>query len=212
MNNIFGLPPTVVTWDSKLISTQTPFSAHQDDENCKIMTWIQDIPYPRWFVPYISELNQDLLWIHLFRTENCTPQRIVMEWGLVAVPQSRSQKTCTQVLGRNECWGLSHGFFLWGWQSRSFVLCLQEEKNSLLWLIVALSGLNKMKYFSVRHSRHILLTGLKPGACASCLNLIEYWTFWSFKSQMYFYKQVAVLFAFVSVLKLALWLFHLDIY
>ena len=133
-----------------------------------------------------------------------------MEWGLVAVPQSSSQKTCSQVLGWNECGGLYYGFFLWGWQSRSFVLCLQEEKNSLLWLIVSLSGLNKMKYFSVRHSRHILLTGLKPGACASCLNLIEYWIFWSFKSQMYLDKQVVVLFVFVSVLSLALWLFHLS--
>ena len=133
-----------------------------------------------------------------------------MEWGLVAVPQSRSQRTCSQVLGRNEWGGLYYGFFLWGWQSRSFVLCLQEEKNSLLWLIVALSGLNKIKYFSVRQSRHMLLTGLKPGACASCLNLIDHWTFWSFKSQIYLDKQVAVLFAFVSVLKLALWLFHLS--
>ena len=36
-----------------------------------------------------------------------------------------------------------------------------------------ISGLIKMKYFSVRHSRHMLLTGLKPGAFASCLNLID---------------------------------------
>ena len=68
-------------------------------------------------------------------------------------------------------------FFLWGWHKRSLVLCLQEEKNSSLWLIVAPSGLNIMKYFSVRHNRHVLVTGLKLGAFASCLNLIEYLIF-----------------------------------
>ena len=39
----FGLPLTIVTWNSKL----TSFWAHQGDENSKIITWIQDLPNPR---------------------------------------------------------------------------------------------------------------------------------------------------------------------
>ena len=53
MNYVFGLPPTFVTWDSKVTSTQIPFREHQSSENFKIMTWIQDFSHPRWFVPYV---------------------------------------------------------------------------------------------------------------------------------------------------------------
>ena len=105
-------------------------------------------------------------------------------------------------------WGLSQVFFLCGWHKRSFVLCLHEEKNSLRLLMVAPSGLNIMKYFSVRQSRHCLVTGLKLGAKASCLNLIEYLMFLSLSFHICLERHVAVLFAFVSLLKLALWLFH----
>ena len=44
MNNVFGIPLTFLTWDSKVTSTHRPFWEHQSDENVKIMTWIQDSP------------------------------------------------------------------------------------------------------------------------------------------------------------------------
>ena len=52
MSTVFGLPPATVTWNSKLISLQEPFWAHQGGENLKKMTWIQDLSHPRGFVPY----------------------------------------------------------------------------------------------------------------------------------------------------------------
>ena len=33
-------------WDSKVTSIQRPFWEHQNSENFKIMTWIQDLPHP----------------------------------------------------------------------------------------------------------------------------------------------------------------------
>ena len=54
MNNVFGLLPTIVTWNSKLTSLLEPFWSHRGDENFKIFTWIQDLPHPRWFVPYMK--------------------------------------------------------------------------------------------------------------------------------------------------------------
>ena len=51
MNNVFGLPLTFVTWDSKVISTHRQFWEHKSNENFKITTWIQDFPHPRGFVP-----------------------------------------------------------------------------------------------------------------------------------------------------------------
>ena len=45
--------------------------------------------------------------------------------------------------------------------NRGFNLCLQVEKNSLLSLRVAPSGLNIIKYFSFRHRLHRLVEGLK---------------------------------------------------
>ena len=53
MNNVFWLPSTFVTWDSKVTSTQRPFWEHQSTNHFNIMTWIQDHPHPRWIVPYI---------------------------------------------------------------------------------------------------------------------------------------------------------------
>ena len=134
----------------------------------------------------------------------CTPQRILTEGGLAASPGSRYWKWSTDEKTK----GLLCGqlvFFLWGWHKRSLVLCLHEEKNSSLLLIVAPSGLNIMKKISVRHSRHVLLTGLKLDSFASCLNLIEYLICLSFSFQICLERQVAVLFAFVSILKLVLW-------
>ena len=39
---------------TKVTSTHGPFWEHQSNENFKIMTWIQVIPHPRWFVPYFK--------------------------------------------------------------------------------------------------------------------------------------------------------------
>ena len=36
MNNVFGLPPTILTWYSKLTSLQEPFWAHRGDDNFNI--------------------------------------------------------------------------------------------------------------------------------------------------------------------------------
>ena len=83
-------------------------------------------------------------------------------------------------------------------------MCLQDDQNSLLLLIVAPSGLYIMKYFSVRQSRHMLDTGLKLEAFANCLNLIEYCIFLSLSFQICLDRHVAVLLALVSVLKFAL--------
>ena len=47
MNNVFGLPPTFVTWDSKVTSTQIPFREHKSSENFKALTWIQNLSNPR---------------------------------------------------------------------------------------------------------------------------------------------------------------------
>ena len=42
-------------------------------------------------------------------------------------------------------------------------LCLQAEKNSSLWLMVASSGLCMIVSFSVRHNLQELVVGLKEG-------------------------------------------------
>ena len=47
MNEIVGLTPTCLTWDTKLTSTQIPFSSHESAGNFKIMTMTQDLPHPR---------------------------------------------------------------------------------------------------------------------------------------------------------------------
>ena len=88
-------------------------------------------------------------------------------------------------------------------------MCLQPEKNSDLWLMFAPSLLNIIKYFSVRQSLQVLVTGLNAGAFASCLNLSEYWIFLSFSFQICFDRHVAVLLALVLFLKLVLWLLYI---
>ena len=97
-----------------------------------------------------------------------------------------------------------------GVQRSILVLCLQAAKNSDLQLILAPSSLNIMNYFSLRQRRHISVTGLKGLACTSCLNLREYWIFWSFSIHICFDKHVAVLLNWVSVLKFCLWLAYLS--
>ena len=52
MNNIFGLLPTRLTWDSKVTFTQGPFWSHGSAENFKIMTWTQDLPPSFLICPY----------------------------------------------------------------------------------------------------------------------------------------------------------------
>ena len=55
MNNVFGLPPSVVTWENIVASSQRPFWEHQSAENYNIMTLIQDLSHPCWFVPCIFQ-------------------------------------------------------------------------------------------------------------------------------------------------------------
>ena len=83
---------------------------------------------------------------------------------------------------------------------------MNKKLNFVLLLIVAPSGLNILKYFSVRHSRQMFVTGLKLVVKASCLNLIENFMFLSCNFQICLNSQVAVLLALDSVLKCALWL------
>ena len=72
-----------------------------------------------------------------------------------------------------------------GVQRSILVLCLQAAKNSDLVLILAPSGLNMMKYFSLRQSRHIPVAGLKGLACTSCLNFREYFTCFCLGASIY---------------------------
>ena len=44
MDEVFGLPPTFVTWDSKVTSTQIPFREHQSSENFKLWHWFKISP------------------------------------------------------------------------------------------------------------------------------------------------------------------------
>ena len=61
-------------------------------------------------------------------------------------------------------WGSNYGFTFFGFggggQSNKPFLCLHDEKNSDLEFMVAPSGLNIMKYFSLRQSLHWLVIGL----------------------------------------------------
>ena len=109
----------------------------------------------------------------------------------------------------NICYDLGFAFFS-GAQSRSLALCLQAEKNSDLLLMFAPSLWNIIKYFSVRQSLQVSVTGLYAGAFASCLNLREYWICLSLSFQMCLDRHVAVLLALVSFLKLVLWLLYLS--
>ena len=83
-------------------------------------------------------------------------------------------------------------------------MCLQDDHNLLLLLIVAPSGLYIMKRFSVRQSRQMLDTELKLEAFVNCLNLMEYCIFLSLSSQICLDRHLAVILALVSVLKFAL--------
>ena len=46
LTTISGLMSTVVASNSKLAPTQRQFWVHGGAENFKIMTWIQNLPYP----------------------------------------------------------------------------------------------------------------------------------------------------------------------
>ena len=50
MNNVFGLPPTLVTWDKKVTSTQRPFWEHQSAENFKISPILSDLCHMYFFL------------------------------------------------------------------------------------------------------------------------------------------------------------------
>ena len=59
INNVFGLPPTFVTWDNKVTSTKKRiFRDHKSATHFKVMTLIQDLPHPRCFLPYVQHLTK----------------------------------------------------------------------------------------------------------------------------------------------------------
>ena len=55
----------------------------------------------------------------------------------------------------------------------NFLLCLHFDNNSFLLLIVAISGLQIMKYFSVLHKLQALAAGEKDLAFATILHVIS---------------------------------------
>ena len=83
-------------------------------------------------------------------------------------------------------------------------MCLQDVKSSDLRFREAVSGLYRMKYFSVMQRSHLLVTGLYGLALANTDQEIFGCLPWSFSSQTFSDNLVAVLFLFVLFLNVAL--------
>ena len=64
-------------------------------------------------------------------------------------------------------------------------LCKQGPAISFLWLIVDISGLKIMKYFSLIHNRHTPDPGSYGLALLIIFHFSSYFTFWSSRFQIY---------------------------
>ena len=83
-------------WTAGWFLCKKPFSAHQDDDNFNIMTWIQDLLHPCWFVPYMKVKSEKSKFVkvscdpcHLLPSSGRTPPHMwVSSKSLLSVSSS----------------------------------------------------------------------------------------------------------------------------